>query len=172
MLTGGHVAVSYLLAESAKSFGLPLTGTDVLWTIVAGNIIDTDFFLGFLTGKTGEAHHQNITHTPIGVLLIVLGIILLFHPSLTFSFLLFLALFIHLILDDIGYWFYKLNFLKSHVNPQVNWLFPITPFHKNKLMKSNKDVLKYYLFKTWPVSLTEAGLIVLAVGLFIIRAND
>ena len=88
MLTGGHIATSYLLAQTAKSLGLPLIGNEVLGIIIAGNVIDLDFFVGFFTGKTGEAHHQNITHTPLGIILIWVGIHLLFRPSVMLSALL------------------------------------------------------------------------------------
>lgn len=175
MLTGGHVAVSYLVAESARHFGLPLTNTEVLGIVIAGNIVDLDFLLGFLNGKTGEAHHQNITHTPIGVFSIWLGIDLLFHPFLYLSLSLLVIMMIHLVLDDIGYWAYKAKLYKSAVNPQINWLYPLTKFHTDQLMKNNKaglllrnkDVLKYYLFNTWPIFLLEIILIVTALVVFL-----
>ncbi len=166
MLTGGHIAVSYLLAQTAKSFGLPLTGNEVLGIVIAGNIIDLDFFAGFITGKTGEAHHQNITHTPLGITAIWMVTNLLFHPSIGLSLLLLTAMSLHLIMDEVGYWAYKLKLYKAVVFPQINWLYPITGFHKHELMKSNKNVLNYYLFKTWPISLTELVLIVVASVIF------
>lgn len=169
MLTGGHIAASYLLAQSAKSFGLPLTGNEILGVIAAGNIIDLDFFAGFITGKTGEAHHQNITHTPLGVIFIWTGINLLFSPTTYFSLLLLISMFLHLIMDEYGYWIYRLKLYKSVVYPQINWLYPFTKYHKHELMKSNKSVLNYYLFKTWPISLTEAVLILVALAVFLTR---
>lgn len=167
MLTGGHIAISYLLTESATSIGIPLTNNEVLGIIVAGNIVDLDFFAGFPVHKTGEAHHQNITHTPLGILLTWGGLYILFHPSYYASSLLLTSLFIHLILDDVGYWVYRLGLYPLVVNPQVNWLYPITPFHKQPLITNNKTVLKNYLFKAWPIALAEGILIVLAIIVFI-----
>ena len=167
MLTGGHIAASYLLAESAKAIGIPLPNADVLNIIVAGNIIDLDFFIGFFNGKTGEAHHQNITHTPFGILLIWGGMNLLFHPSIYVSILLFISLFMHLILDDVGYWIYRLKLHKFVVNPQVNWFYPFTPFHTYPLVTNNKTILKNYLFKTWPIALIEFVLILAALVIFL-----
>ena len=46
MLTGGHIAMSYLLAETPKLFGLTLTNKEILTVIIAGNIIDLDFLVG------------------------------------------------------------------------------------------------------------------------------
>lgn len=166
MLTGGHIAASYLLAQTAKSFGLSLTENEILGVIVAGNIIDLDFFAGFITGKTGEAHHQNITHTPLGIISVWLVANLLFHPSTGLSLLLLMAMFLHLIMDEIGYWAFKLKLYKAVVFPQINWLYPFAGFHKHELMKNNKSVLNYYLFKTWPISLTELVLIVVALVVF------
>lgn len=163
MLTGGHIAISYLLAESARSFGIPLTSNEVIGVIVAGNIIDIDFLVGLLNGKTGEAHHQNVTHTPFGTILIWIGIHLLFRPSVMLSALILAAMVIHLILDDIGYWAYRLKLYTLDVHSQVNWLYPFTPFHKHPLITSNKTVLKNYLFKAWPIALAEGVLIIMAV---------
>lgn len=167
MLTGGHIAASYLITESVSSFGIPLSGNEVLITIAAGNIVDFDLLIGYLNGQTGEAHHQNISHTPIGIFGIWLGINLLFHPASPFSLVLLITMFVHLLLDDIGYWAYKLKLYKLPVNPQINWLYPLTEFHKNQLMKSNRVVLKYYFLKTWPIALIEIILIIISLIVFL-----
>lgn len=166
MLTGGHIAASYLLTQGAKSFGVPLTENEVLSVVVIGNIVDLDLFVGFLTGKTGEAHHQNISHTPIGAVIFWTIANVIVHPPIALSMVFLAALFLHLVLDDIGYWAYKLKLYKSLVYPQINWLYPIAKYHKNELMKNNKTVLKYYLFKTWPISILELVLIVIALATF------
>lgn len=165
MLPGGHIAASYLLAQTAKSSGFPLTDLDIFGIILAGNIIDLDFFAGFLTGKTGEAHHQNITHTPLGIIIVLAITSLIFHPTPDLSLLLFFSMLLHLVLDDISYWAYKLKLIKAAVNPQINWFYPFTGFHKKQLLKNNISVLRYYLFKTWPVSLAE--MVIIIWGLFI-----
>ena len=162
MITGGHIASSYLIAVGAKQLGLPISSTEILQIILASNVMDIDFIVGQFTGKTGEAHHQNLTHTPIGALLLLVVLILLFKPSLIIALLFLMSLFLHLVLDDAGYWMYRLNFYKTPTNPQVNWLYPATPFHKNKLIIGNKKVLNFYLFKAWPVALLELLLILIA----------
>lgn len=166
MLTGGHIAASYLLAETAKSLGVPLTGSYMFGIILAGNIMDIDFFIGFLTGKTGEAHHQNISHTPAGGLIFWIVVNLIFHPTLVISLLLLIVMLVHLILDEIGYWGYRLKIYRSPVNRQINWLYPFMPFHKFKLMMNTKNVLKYYLVNTWPIALTEVVIIFIALFIF------
>lgn len=167
MLTGGHIAASYLISQAAKSFEVSLTNNEILAIIIAGNIPDVDFLIGFVTGKTGEAHHQNITHTPVGIFLIWLTIIFVFKTSFILSLLLLIALLIHLVLDDIGFWAYQLKLMTTPVYPQINWFYPLTKFHKNKLMRSNKRVLKYYFFNTRPVFLTEVSLILVALMVFL-----
>lgn len=166
MLTGGHIAASYLISQAAKSFGVQLTNNEILAIIIAGNIPDIDFLIGFVTGKTGEAHHQNITHTPVGIFLIWLTIIFVFKTSFILSLLLLIALLIHLMFDDIGFWIHQMKFMKTPVYPQINWFYPLTKFHKNKLMRSNKRVLKYYVFNTRPVFLTEVLLIIFSLVMF------
>jgi len=163
MLTGGHIAVSYLLAETSKLFGLTLTNKEVITIIIAGNIIDLDFLIGFFNGKTGEAHHQNLTHTPFGILLLNIGWYLLLKPSFSLSVLILVSTFLHLILDEISYWAYKLGFIKTKINPQINWLYPFKSFPKVELIKSNKESLKFYLLKAWPIALMELILIITAL---------
>lgn len=166
MLTPGHIAASYLIASGAKSLGFSISSSEIWQIIFAGNIMDMDFVIGQFTGKTGEAHHHNITHTPLGAILILPILWLLFHPSISVTILCLIALLVHLILDDIGYWVYRFHFYKTPTNPQVNWLYPITPFHKNKLITGNKKVLNFYLFNAWPVATLELILVLSTVLLY------
>ncbi len=170
MITGGHIAASYLLAEGAKQMGIPLTSIQVLGVLLAGNIIDLDFLVGLATGKKGELHHQNITHTPLGVVCIWIGINTVFKIPLAYALVLLISLFVHLILDDLGYWIYKLNLHKVKTNAQINWLYPFTPFSYNDRISNNKDVLIYYLTKAWPVALLEVVLIVIALIIYVYEA--
>ncbi len=167
MITGGHIAISYLLAGGVKHFGLPLSSGETLQIIIAGNVMDIDFLVGLVTGKTGEAHHQNITHTPLGAILLWGFLFLVFQPSFVVSLLFLISLFLHLVFDDIGYWMYKLKLYNTPTNSQINWLYPLTTFHKNKLIKGNKEVLIFYLFKAWPVALLELLLILVAIIVYI-----
>lgn len=168
MLTGGHIAISYLLTEAPKLFGLTLTNKDIVTIIIAGNIIDLDFILGLFNGKTGESHHKNLTHTPFGILLLYVGYFLLFKPSFLLSILIIISMSIHLILDEIGFWAYSLGLIKTKINSQINWLYPFRPFLKKKIMTNNKDVLKFYLFKAWPIALLELIFIIIALIIFFI----
>lgn len=167
MLTGGHISISYLLAEGARSFGFPITSNEIAQIIISGNVMDIDFLVGLVTGKTGEAHHQNITHTPLGAILLWGFLFLVFQPSFIVSLFFLISLFLHLVFDDLGYWMYKLILYNTPTNPQINWLYPLTTFHKNKLIKGNKEVLIFYLFKAWPVALLELLLILVAIIVYI-----
>lgn len=169
MLTSGHIASSYLLAEGMKCFGFSLTSKEVLQIIAVGNVMDLDFLVGLVNGKTGEAHHQNITHTPLGAILLWGFLFFVFSAIIvyTVSLLFLISLFLHLVFDDIGYWMYKLKLYNAPANPQINWLYPLTTFHKNKIIKGNKEVLNFYLFKAWPVALLELLLILVAIIVYI-----
>lgn len=168
MLTGGHVAVSYLLAETPKLFGLTLTNKEIFTVIIAGNIIDLDFLVGLFNGRTGESHHKNLTHTPFGISLLFIGWHILFKPLFCLSILILTSMYLHLVLDDIGYWTFKLGFTKVKINPQINWLYPFKPFLKTKMMTNNKEVLGFYLLKAWPIALMELILIIIALIIFFI----
>lgn len=168
MLTGGHIAISYLLTEAPKLFGLTLSNKEIILIIIAGNIVDLDFLIGLVNGKTGEAHHQNLTHTPFGIFLIFFGSYLLLKPPLLLSILIIFSMIFHLILDDIGYWVYLFGLTKIKINPQINWLFPFKSFPKIKMMTDNKEVLKFYLLKTWPIVLLELIFIIIALIIFFI----
>ncbi len=64
MITGGHIAISYLIAEGGKSLGIPLDSNQVLGVVIAGNLPDVDLLVGLVNGRKGELHHQNVTHIP------------------------------------------------------------------------------------------------------------
>lgn len=167
MITGGHIAASYLLAYSAQSLGISLTNQEIIGIILAGNIVDLDLLTGFLNGKTGEAHHQNITHTPVGVLIIWVIINIVFHPATGVSVLLLISMIIHLTLDETGYWAYRLKIIKNQINPQINWLYPLTPFPKVKLIISTQKALITYFVKAWPIVVIEGIIICVAVAVLI-----
>jgi len=167
MITGGHIAASYLLTQTATYFGYPISPVEIMQVIVAGNIVDVDFLTGMVTGKTGEAHHQNITHTPFGTLIIWGVLLLILRPTIVVAVLLLLSLLLHLVLDDIGYWMYKLKLITLVTNPQINWLYPFRAYHKNKLIMGNVEVIRFYFLKAWPVALMETILIIAALFVFL-----
>ena len=74
----------------------------------------------------------------------------------------------HLVLDEIGFWGYKLGLTKIKVNPQINWFYPFRRFPKIEMMTNNKEVLWFYLFKAWPIALMELILIIIALIIFFI----
>ena len=84
------------------------------------------------------------------------------------SFLILAALFIHLILDDIGHWTYRAHLFTSRVYPQINWFYPFTKYHHYELIMSNIQVLKHYVFKTTPIFILEVVLVIIAGGLFLV----
>jgi hypothetical protein len=94
-------------------------------------------------------------------------LLLLLHPKPFVSLLLLIALLLHLILDDIGYWAYKLKIQKFKVYPQINWLYPIRHYSNHELVKENKEVLKIYLIKAWPISMLEGLLIFIALVVYL-----
>jgi hypothetical protein len=167
MLTLGHIATSYLITEGAMFSGVPLSNSQVLGTILIGNLPDIDFLTGFITGKKGERHHQNITHTPLGNIILWILITLIFKTSYYFSFILWVTLFSHLILDDIGHWFYKLKLHKYPVGQQINWLYPITKFSNHTMPETYTESLKIYLTKAWPTALLEILIIVVTIFVLI-----
>jgi len=77
-------------------------------------------------------------------------------------------MFLHLVLDEIGFWTYKLGFIKTKVNPQINWFYPFKSFPKIKMMTNNNEVLQFYLLKAWPIVLTELILIITSLFVFFI----
>ena len=169
MITGGHVAISYLIAEDAKFLGVPLNGNQVLGIVLAGNLPDVDFLVGLVNGRRGELHHQNITHTPLGVFLIWLVILVLFKPDLAFSFILLASMVTHLFIDDLGNIAAKLGIYQQVASPQINWLYPFTSYSKHQLIRNNKEVLKHYLVKGWPIATIEVVLILVALAVYLAR---
>lgn len=168
MLTPGHVASSYLLTKSASLIGIDFSFSEVLAVVVAGNLPDVDFILGFFTGKKGELHHQNITHTPLGILILLAVVFILFNTPFALSLFLALSMFLHLILDDLAHLLSRMRLISGKVNPQINWLYPFTKYKKNKLTISNKETLKNYLTKAKVVFYFEAFLVVFSFVVFIV----
>lgn len=171
MITGGHIAISYLLAEGSKAIGFPLSNIEILGILIVGNISDVDFLIGLINGKKGEEHHQNITHTPVGIILIWLIVLVILRPDLSFSFILLLSLIIHLILDDLGHIFARIGIYKQVPSPQINWLYPLTGYSKHSLIKNNREVLKHYLIKGWPIAALEILSIIAALMVYFVKAS-
>lgn len=166
MTNATHLAASYLLAQSSKFAGLELNNNDVLLIVTAGLILDIDYVIGYAMGKKGEAHHNFITHTPFGAFVIWALFSLTFGNQFSMPILALslLSLFIHLTLDDVSHWFYKLKLQETSKYPQINWAYPITKFGKvDEIEKSPKD----FIMKAKANTAVELILISLALFLFL-----
>jgi hypothetical protein len=122
----GHLAFSYILSQLPRLWGRALEKRDVLLVVIAGIILDWDLIIAVLIGLGTANHHVLPTHTPLfASLLFVLGFLVFRcrYSSLTLK-LAGAALFFHLVLDDIGYWFYKLGLQQESSYPQIFWLYP------------------------------------------------
>jgi Predicted membrane-bound metal-dependent hydrolase (DUF457). len=167
MITGGHIAVSYLMAEGAKYLGVPLNNDQILGVILMGNLPDIDFLFGLAHGEGGESHHRKATHTIFGIILMWLTVVIIFRPEIYFSLVLLTTLFVHLLLDDLGQMFAKLKIYYHTSDPQINWLYPFTPYSKHKIIMGNREALKHYVIKGWPIAVLELILIILAVLVYL-----
>ena len=168
MLTPGHIATSYILAKSTALFGFTPTPNETTLIIIAGNIIDIDFLFGLIRGKRDDQHHAYITHTPVGIIAIwMIWFILLGHAQLPFiNVLIGLSLVLHLILDDLGYLFYRLKLQALSPYPQINWFYPFTKSQVPQPPIYNQQTLKNYFSKTKMSALTELLLIAAALLIY------
>ena len=125
MLPPGHIAASYILIKSAGILGFNLSFPETLAVLASSIILDFDIiFASFLK----KSHHDLASHTPFGVFVIWLVIILLFenHLSPAAKTLILVSLFLHLVLDELGFWLCKLKLQEISEEPQINWLYPLT----------------------------------------------
>jgi hypothetical protein len=165
----GHAAASYLLARSSQLFGYPISTSEIEICIVAGTILDLDVLAGLFLGKTGDKHHTLITHTPANVLIIVVALALITKIKLVLVILVALALLLHLVLDDISYWFYKLKLQENSPHPQINWLYPFKKGSpESSWITGYGNVLKVYFTKAKVNVLLEETLLLSAAVVFII----
>lgn len=143
MLPSAHVASSYLISQAPRLFGQSLTTPEVLIVITAGNIIDVDFIVANLLRIKEKDHHNLITHTPIFILGAWTFDFILFSNMLSnlVWFLILIVAMFHLVLDSSLYWFYKWGKQKISKYPQINWLYPLTPFIKKTNEMPNKSFL-------------------------------
>ncbi len=154
MLTAGHLATSYLISQTPRLWGQTLPPPEVLFITISGYVLDLDIFIARFFLKNRASHHLLPTHTPLIVILTsVLGFVFLKgYFSITLLVLSSIALFSHLILDDIGYWFCKWGWQKESKVPQIFWLYPFdkrrNKFIKNRvLIHSDHNALVNYLSK-------------------------
>ncbi len=122
----GHTAAAYLISRiKVTKDQPPLKKSEIIFILVCGNILDIDYFLLPIIGVPGWLHHYSPSHTPFfGIIFWFLFYILFRHKLSKQTFILgVLAIFSHLILDDVSYW---LSFIRltTDTHPQIFWLFP------------------------------------------------
>lgn len=167
MLPGGHLAATYLLIRCANLYGVEFAPSETLLIISSGLLPDIDLAFGFINGKTGEKHHQHITHTPLGLFGIISIFSILFNVRFVTWVISYTAMLMHLFLDDMGYILGYFKIAKKQ-KPQINWLFPIYKYPlAEKRVTSYVEALVGYL-KTYPIFYLEIVLIVIACVFFLL----
>ncbi len=168
MTTLGHITSSYILANASRLIGVSPTDSEILITVLAGNILDLDVFAGVLLKKRGDEHHNFITHSPFGALLIYIpiAILLAYFESYFLLFLIPLAFTLHLVLDDISYWFCRLGLQQISKYPQINWLYPIRKGRTDNWSPTNRYAIITYFKNAQANVVLELIFLVVAVLLF------
>lgn len=144
MLPPGHIAASYILVKSVEILGFKISLPEIMLILFASIVLDFDIIVAHGLKKS---HHDLFTHTPLGVFLIWLAFILLFgvNFSLATKILVLVIFFIHLLLDELGFWLCKLGFQKVSQEPQINWLYPIKKFKtRQESFPLNAQFLLHY----------------------------
>ena len=165
-----HVGFTYILVKILEStLQLNFTSIEIILIVTLANIVDFDYIIGRILGKKGESHHNFITHTPIGVIALWIGITVVLNiliPSINTTIypLILMGMIFHLILDDAQYWFYKIGLQKFQYK-QINWLYPLTsPGQKN--IKTG-DLNKF--FGTMRMNMVTESLIIISfIGMIIL----
>ena len=162
MLPFGHLGASYLLTKISRK----LSALEILLILFGAIAPDLDLPISFWLQKS---HHDLITHTPLGILLIWLVLALIFRKKLSTPgrVLLFLSLLTHLLLDEVGYWFYLLGFQSISNQPQINWFYPLTAFPIRTEVIFFPSFLIEYLTKAPANVLAEIILTILAGAVFL-----
>jgi hypothetical protein len=168
MTEAGHIAGTYILTQVPRFFKYDLTTSEILLVVGAGSILDLDFIFGTMKGMKGDEHHDLVTHTPIAAFILWLLFILTlgYKFSIIVRLMLLAALMLHLFLDEAGYWFNKLVFIKTKEIHQINWYYPAKKFtHNRQRTKNNYEVIRSYFSKRANV-VFEVGLVIVAVLLY------
>lgn len=176
MLTLGHLSASYLISQVPTFYGVPLTSAEQILVVGAGYFLDLDLLVAKFFVKREAYHHLLPTHTPLFVVIISILLFLLlqniFSPLALF--LSFVAMMVHLVLDDIGYWFCKLGLQKISDVPQIFWLYPFDKRRQHYVKNwqretniSNHGMIKSYLTKASANVISELLLFVLALVVFL-----
>ncbi len=162
----GHLGLSYLISQAPRLRGRKLPWKEVIFLIFAGYVLDLDLFI---TGLNGINHHYLPIHTPFFALLLgaLFFVLLRRHFSKTALWLVFPVLFGHLILDDIGHWFYLLGWQAITNVPQINWLYPFTAAVGDSVLLSFPEIVRLYLTQAPANVVLEIILIISASAVFL-----
>jgi len=183
MLVFGHTAGAYLITQAPPFSKTKLNCNEMFLVLLAGNIYDTDVVWNFLAGIPLGAHHLFFGHTPLAGIIYFLIFYFLFRKKVGKPVLamIALALFLHLILDDLSYIF-SLVGLIPQTHPEIFWLFPFDGRRalilKDYLVNRGNyqfniiDYMEYYTTTILPVFLLEIILAVSAVLIFTIKRLD
>ena len=176
MLTLGHLSTSYLISQIPRIYGVPLTSAEQILIVGAGYVLDLDLLIAKFFVKREAYHHLLPTHTPLFVIIFsaLVSILLKNVFSSTVLFLSFIAMMVHLVLDDMGYWFCKLGLQKVSKVPQIFWFYPFDNRrhhyiknwqHESNL--SNYGMIKSYLTEAPASVISELLLFTLAILVFL-----
>ncbi|MDP2927004.1 MAG: hypothetical protein Q8N65_02625 [bacterium] len=131
MLPPGHIAASYILVKSVELAGFNISGAETLVVLAASIVLDFDLLsANFLK----RSHHDLISHTPLGAFILWLIFIFIVGGNLspTGQILILLSLLLHLLLDEAGFWLYRLKLQGISREPQITWLYPRVKFPRRK----------------------------------------
>ncbi|MBM3208932.1 hypothetical protein FJZ40_01425 [Candidatus Shapirobacteria bacterium] len=156
MLPPGHLAVSYILAKESEKKSKSLTAQGIVFIVFCGIIFDLDFFVPYLFGYPGGAHHYFPTHTPLAGIVYFSVLSLMFKNKFSKKTFIVagMAMILHLVFDDLSYWLCLLG-LESNVRPQIFWLYPFDLRRNIEIQRAldlysqqkitNKDILLGYI---------------------------
>lgn len=153
-----------------------MTSAEQILIVGAGYILDLDLIIAKFFVKRETYHHLLPTHTPLFVV-ILFALVFLVLKNVFSSLALFLslmAMIVHLVLDDIGYWFCKLGLQKISDVPQIFWLYPFDKRREHYVKGwqretniSNRGMIKSYLTKAPANAISELLLFVFALLVFL-----
>lgn len=178
MLPPGHLATGYLISQIPNLRHEPLKKKEVGLVMLGSIVFDFDFFLPYLFGYPGGAHHYFPIHTLLGGVLIFTVIYLFARHkvSKTTLILTVISMLSHLMIDDSSHLFYLLGWEK-YVGPQIFWLYPFDPRRQIELDKAkvlflgqgftNTDVLKTYMYSVPSLFRLEIATVTAALVVFL-----
>ncbi|MFH0792120.1 MAG: hypothetical protein V1905_02835 [bacterium] len=163
-------------------FGISFSLPETVIIAVSGIVPDFDLILGFIR-RCG--HHRLFTHTPMWMVVIWMIIIGLcgmagVELSLMAIIMILFSLILHLVLDDLGcYWFHRLGLQSDNCGPRIIWLYPIQKMPNDESGDLKITSLANYCieslpmyFKKYPANRwAEIIIILTAVIVFLISNN-